>query len=135
MATIAAPAVTATRPGLVRTGIVAAVAAGVATTAVVVAAHAAGVSMTDDTGAAFPLLAFPQLTAICTVLGLILAAVLRRRAATPARTFARTAWTLTAVSLAAPFLIPAGIATQLVLVATHLIAAAIVVPAITTRLR
>ncbi|MGY2876347.1 peptidoglycan/LPS O-acetylase OafA/YrhL [Marmoricola sp. URHA0025 HA25] len=119
---------------LLRTGAAAGAVAAAATTAIAAAAHAAGVSYADATGQAIPWVAFGQLTFIGALLGAALAAAFRRRAAQPRRTFTRTAWTLAVVSCAAPTLIGLGAAAVATLVVLHLVAAAVIIPAIGSRL-
>ena len=71
----------------------------------------------------------------CTVAGTILAMILARRAAHPARAFLRTSLVLVGISLVFP--LAAGhtaTTTRLTLALGHLIAAAIVIPIITGRL-
>jgi hypothetical protein len=71
----------------------------------------------------------------CTVAGTILAMVLARRAAHPARAFLRTSLVLVAISLVFPLAAShTATATRLTLALGHLIAAAIVIPIITARL-
>lgn len=123
-----------TRVPLLRAGAAAGAVAAVATTTVAVAAHAAGVSFADNTGESIPWFAFAQLTFVCAMLGVGLAAVVRRRATRPQRTFTRVAWTLAAVSCVAPTLIGLSVAATATLVVDHLVAAAIVVPALASRL-
>lgn len=135
-ATLTAPATArtaTTRPTLWVPGIAASLAAAAATGTTVAVAGAAGIAMTVD-GEAFPLLGVAQLTAALSLVGVILAAVLRRRTARPRRTFVRTTVALTAVSLGAPWLLPADAGTISVLMLTHVVAAAIVIPAVATRL-
>ena len=55
-------------------------------------------------------------------------------ASRPARTWARVAVALTALSLVPPFLVGANLATECALVLAHLSAAAIVIPVIARRL-
>jgi ABC-type transport system involved in multi-copper enzyme maturation permease subunit len=125
---------TSTRSGYVRAGLVATVAAAVATTALAAAGHAAGVSL-DVMGAPIPLAGFAQLTAFFALVGLGLAAILSRYARHPRTAFVRTTVVLTGLSLV-PDLIVGGTApaTRVLLITTHLVAAAIVIPAITRRL-
>jgi hypothetical protein len=125
---------TTTRPALLVPGIAAAVAAAAATTTVAAIARAAGVALAAE-GEQIPLLGFAQITFIFSVVGLILAAVLRRTAARPRRTFVRTTVALAAASLAAPFALPMDGVSIGVLVLTHVVAAAIVIPAVAARLR
>jgi hypothetical protein len=71
----------------------------------------------------------------CTVAGTILAMVLARRAARPARAFLRTSLVLVAISLVFPLAAShTATTTRLTLALGHLIAAAIVIPIITGRL-
>jgi hypothetical protein len=125
---------TTTRPTLVVPGIAAGLAAAAATTAVAAVARAAGVPLAAQ-GEQIPLLGFTQLTFIFSVIGVVLAVVLRRRAARPRRTFVRTTVAQTAVSLAAPCFLPIDIASIAVLILAHLVAAAIVIPVVASRLR
>jgi hypothetical protein len=77
---------------------------------------------------------FTQVTFVLSTIGLLGAFAVRRWAARPARTFLRLAVTLTALSLLAPSLVDANIETRLTLGLLHLLAAAIVVPVIVSRL-
>jgi hypothetical protein len=71
----------------------------------------------------------------CTVAGTILAVVLARRAAHPARAFLLTSLVLVAISLVFPLAAShAATATRLTLALGHLIAAAVVIPVLTRRL-
>ena len=71
----------------------------------------------------------------CTAAGTILAMVLARRAANPARAFLRTSLILVAVSLVFPLAAShTATSTRLTLALGHLIAAAVVIPIITGRL-
>lgn len=135
-ATMTAPITTTTpaRRAVARPGIVAALAAAAANAAVAGIARAAGTDLTID-GEPIPVLGIAQLTLILSLVGVALAAILARRAARPRRTFVRTTGTLTAISLVPPFLVPTGAATAAVLVLTHLVAAAIVIPTLAARLR
>ena len=132
--TIPTTTTTVCRFTLLRSGIAAGAVAAAATTAVAAAAHAAGVSFADGTGESIPWFAFAQLTMICALLGVALAAGVRRRASQPHRTFTRAAWTLAVVSCVAPTLIGLSATAVAVLVADHLVAAAIVIPWIAGRL-
>ena len=82
-----------------------------------------------------PLAGFTQVTLTLSLVGVVLAAVLSRRAARPRRTFVRVTAILTALSLVPPFLIGTDGPSAAVLVATHLLAAAVVIPALAVRLR
>ena len=57
------------------------------------------------------------------------------RSARPRRTFERTTVALAVASLAAPFALPMDGVSIAVLVLTHVVAAAIVIPAVAARLR
>jgi Family of unknown function (DUF6069) len=119
---------------LVVPGIAAGVTAAAATTTVAAIARAAGVALAAE-GEQIPLLGFAQLTFLFSMVGVVLAAMLRRRAARPRRTFVRTTVTLAAISLAAPFTLPMDGVSIGVLVLAHVVAAAIVIPAVAGRLR
>jgi peptidoglycan/LPS O-acetylase OafA/YrhL len=112
-----------------RSGARAGVLAAVATTGVAAVALAADVPLEVE-GARIPLAGFAQLTLVCTAIGVLLAGALRRWAATPRRTFTAATVALTALSLVPDVAVPASTATRIVLAATHLVAAAIVVPAL-----
>lgn len=119
-----------TRPAtgsLVRTGAVAGMVAALATTAIAALATAADVPLEVD-GAAIPVAAFAWWTIIGAVLGTGLARVLGRR-----RRFLAVATGLTAVSLVPPFAAD-DIATTVVLVLAHLVAAVVIVGALARRL-
>jgi hypothetical protein len=122
----------AVRP-LVRTGLTAAVVASLATTVVAALGHGAGVSL-DIAGEPIPLYGFPQLTAIFSLVGLGLAVVFGRRARAPRRAFLRTTVALTALSLVPDASADAAVETKGLLMLTHLVAAAIVIPAVASRL-
>ncbi len=128
---LAAPR-TIVRP-LLRSGLIATVVASIATTAVAAVGHAAGISL-DISGEAIPLWGFAQLTAIFSLIGVGLALVLARRAASPRRTFVRTTVALTVLSLVPDVLADATAATVGLLMLTHVVAAAIVIPAVASRL-
>lgn len=130
--TTTAPRTTSTR-SLLGTGVVATAAAAVATPVVAAAGHAAGISL-DIGGMPIPLLGFVNLTVFFSLIGLVLAVVLARVARHPRRTWIRTTVVLTALSLVPDVVIDAAVATQLLLMLTHLVAAAIVIPAVARRL-
>jgi hypothetical protein len=85
-------------------------------------------------GAPIPVLGFGMLTAIFSLVGLALAAVLSRTARHPRRAFVRTTVVLTVLSLVPDVIADAGPATKVLLMVTHLVAAAIVIPAVARRL-
>ena len=124
---------TAGRTTLLRPGLGAGVAAGVATTAFAAGVHAAGVPL-EIAGESIPLVGFGQLTVMLTVVGLVIATGLRRFTR-----HAQTAWIRTSVALAVLSFVPdltadATLATKLALMATHVIAAVIVIPVVARRL-
>ena len=119
---------------LLRAGVVAGLVAALATTAVAAIAHAAGVSLETAPGEQIPVVGFGQLTLFFTAIGVVIAAVLRRRARSPHATFVKVTVALTALSLVPDLILSADGATKATLMATHLIAAAIVIPAIASRL-
>jgi peptidoglycan/LPS O-acetylase OafA/YrhL len=125
---------TTSKPSLWRAGVRSGVVAAVATTAVAAVVHAAGVSLEDGAGKAFPLYGFAQLTLFFTAVGVLIAAGIRRRASRPHTTFVRTTVALTALSLVPDAIVNADTGTKLALACTHLVAAAIVIPAIAARL-
>jgi hypothetical protein len=129
----AAPAVARTTRPLVLTGVVAAAVASVATSAVAAAGQAAGISL-DVSGAPIPISGFAMLTAIFSLVGLVLAVVLARFARRPRTAFIRTTVVLTVLSLVPDVLADATTGTMMLLMLTHLVAAAIVIPAIARRL-
>ncbi|WP_439673523.1 DUF6069 family protein [Embleya sp. MST-111070] len=118
---------------LVRTGIATAALAAAATPAVAAVGNAAGISLDID-GSPIPVTGFAVLTAVFSLVGLALAAVLNRRARTPRRTFVRTTVALTALSVVPDIIIDAAPSTKALLVLTHLVAATIVIPALARRL-
>jgi hypothetical protein len=134
--TITANTTRATAPrlaALTGTGVVAAVAASAATMIVAAAGSAAGVSL-DVSGAPIPVSGFGVLTLIFSLVGLVLAAVLSRTVRDPRRAFIRTTVVLTALSLVPDVIADAAPATKALLMLTHLVAAAIVIPAVARRL-
>ncbi|MEV0128555.1 DUF6069 family protein [Dactylosporangium sp. NPDC050688] len=131
--TATTPARTTGTAALIGTGLAATALASAAATAVAAAGTAAGISLDID-GAPIPILSFPQLTAIFSLIGLALAVVLAHKARRPRRTFVRTTVALTALSLVPDVIAAATPDTKALLILTHLVAAAIVIPAIARRL-
>ena len=106
------------------------VTAAAVTAAVAAVAHAAGVPLTLDSEP-IPPSGFAVMTLVCTAIGFGIAVALRRWARRPQRTFVRTAIALTALSFLPDLLVPeASAPTRITLMATHVVAAAIVIPAI-----
>ncbi|MEU4335434.1 DUF6069 family protein [Micromonospora lupini] len=118
---------------LIGTGVLATVAASAATMAVAAAGHAAGIGL-DVSGAPIPVTGFGVLTAVFSSVGVLLAVLLSRFARSPRRAFVRTTVVLTVLSLVPDVLADAGTATKALLMLTHLVAAAIVIPAVARRL-
>jgi peptidoglycan/LPS O-acetylase OafA/YrhL len=112
-----------------RTTVVSGLVAAAITTAVAAVVHAAGVSFEAD-GEMIPLAAFAQMTFIGAVIGGVLLATLNRRSRCARRRFLQTTVALTALSCVPSVAWPDDTATKLVLVALHVLAAAIVVPAL-----
>jgi hypothetical protein len=119
--------------GLWRSGLAAGAVAAAATTAIVVVARALDVAVAVD-GERIPLVGFPQMTVLCTVVGILIARSLARRSAQPVRRFVQATVVLTALSLVPDLTAATGAADKLTLVTTHLVAAAIVIPTIARRL-
>lgn len=116
-----------------KTGLGAGVVAAIATFAV--AACASGLDVPIDVGGkTIPLIGFAQLTFVGALIGTILAVVLSRRATRPHRTFLVTTITLTALSIVPDVLADAHTATKFTLALTHVVGAAIVIPALASRL-
>lgn len=133
-----APAVTAsdrgTRGRYVRAGVVAGLGAALANVAVTAISQGAGVSLEVPDGEAIPLYALAQLTIVGALLGVAIAAIIVRRSTRPITTFTRVTVALTLASLVPDVIVDTDVATRLVLMATHVIAAAIVIPTIARRL-
>lgn len=118
------------RPGsLRRTTLLAGLASAAATTALAAAAHALGVSF-EVQGEVIPLLGFAQMTLIGAILGGGILAVLNRRSASARRRFRQVTVALTALSCIPSIAWPDDTPSAVVLVALHVIAAVIVVPAL-----
>ncbi|MEU7782502.1 DUF6069 family protein [Micromonospora parva] len=124
---------TSTVGALIRTGVIAAVVASTAAMAVAAAGDLAGVSL-DLSGTPIPVSGFGVLTAVFSLIGVAIAALLARFARRPRHTFVRTTVALTVLSLVPDVVADAGAATKALLMLTHLVAAAIVIPAIARRL-
>jgi len=123
---------TAIRP-VWKTGVAAGLTASAATMATAAVAHAAGVSLAVG-GKAIPLSGFAQVTLVATMIGTLLAAVFARRAERPRHTFVVTTIALVLLSFAPDVVADAQVSTRLTLALTHVVAAAIVIPALAARL-
>jgi hypothetical protein len=118
---------------LIGTGVAATAAASAATMIVAAAGKAAGIGL-EVGGAPIPVSGFGVLTAVFSLVGLILAAVLAYAARHPRRAFVRTTVVLTVLSLVPDVIVSAAPGTKALLMLTHLVAAAIVIPAVARRL-
>lgn len=132
-ATTTAPARTDRLP-VWKHGIGAAVVASVATTAIAAVASATGVTFAGPDGSSIPLLGFAQLTMIFSLIAVGIAAVLARRARHPRSTFVRTCVVLLVLSVVPDVTFGFDAASAAVLILTHVVAAAIVVPVLARRL-
>lgn len=132
-ATLTSTVSTTSTRSLLRAGALAGLAASVATVAVAGVTHAAGVSL-DVSGEPIPLDGFAILTAACTLLGVLLAVVLAKWAAHARATFVTVTGALVVLSFVPDVLADAAVSTKALLIATHLVAAAIVIPALAARL-
>jgi hypothetical protein len=128
-----APARHSTRP-IWKTGVSAGLGAAVVNVVITSAARVADIPLTIN-GEAVPVIGFAQVTIFATLIGVVLAAQLARRARRPQHTFVVVTVALSALSLVTPFTGDAGVATRVVFELTHLAAAAIVIPAIAGTLR
>jgi Family of unknown function (DUF6069) len=123
-----------TAASLLRDGAAATVVAAVATSAVAVAGQAVGISVAIA-GAPIPASGFATLTVMFSVIGLLIALGLRRLARHPRTAWIGTTVVLTVLSLVPDVLVDAAVTTKVLLMVTHLVAAAIVIPAVAHRLR
>jgi hypothetical protein len=112
-----------------RETVVAGIGAAAVTTGAAAAFHAAGVSFEVE-GEMIPLLGFAQMTLLGAVIGGVLLAVLNRRSGSARRRFLQITVALTALSCVPSVTWPDDVATKLTLVVLHVLAAAIVVPAL-----
>lgn len=120
---------------LVGAGFIATLAAMVATTLVAALAQAVGVDFeVTDSGEAIPLPGFAIVTGFFSAVGIVIAVALLRWSARPAERFVWTTVSMTAVSLAPPFLSEANTATTTTLLGLHLVAAAVMIPTLAWRL-
>ncbi|WP_241248237.1 DUF6069 family protein [Nocardioides turkmenicus] len=114
-------------------GLAATATASAVVTVLAVAASAAGVSFETASGP-IPILGFAQLTAIFSLVGVAMAAVMARVARRPRRTFVVTCVVLTIASLVPDVTFGFDAASAVVLMALHVVAAVIVVPVLGRRL-
>jgi hypothetical protein len=132
-AAVAAPPRPTAGKQIRRTGAVAGLVASVATSTTAGVASALDVSLKVG-GQAIPVLGFAQLTFVAAIIGTVIAVVMSHRATRPRHTFVVTTLALTALSIVPDVTADAHTATKLVLALTHLVAAAIVIPALASRL-
>jgi hypothetical protein len=135
----ASPAPTSARPSssrrLIGTTALATLAAAVATEMFVALVGAAGPDVTID-GKALGAGGCAMAVIMCMVPAAIVIAALRRWSSNPARTWIRTTVALTVLSFGPDLAVPSTpVASRLTLMAAHLLAAAIIVPAVARRLR
>ncbi|MFC6023499.1 DUF6069 family protein [Plantactinospora solaniradicis] len=122
--------------GLAGTGLVATLAAVLATTLAAALARAAGVDFeVPDGGETIPLSGFAVVTGFFSVVGIVIAVALLRWSARPAERFVWTAVSLTAISLVPPLLSGADTATITALLGLHLVPAAVMIPTLARSLR
>jgi hypothetical protein len=122
--------------GLAGTGLVAALAAVVATTLAAALARAVGVDFEiPDGGQAIPLPGFAVVTGFFSIMGVAVAAALLRWSSRPAGRFVGTAVSLTAISLVPPLLCGANTATITTLLGLHLVPATVMIPTLARSLR
>ena len=117
-----------TTRSLWRSGPLAIVVAAAATALVAAIARAADVPLTVD-GERIPVSGIATMTVMVSSIGLLYAGALARWARHPRATFVWTAVALTFASFVPSLTADADTATKLVLVTTHVVAAAIVIPA------
>ncbi|HXH80646.1 DUF6069 family protein [Nocardioides sp.] len=118
------------------TGLVSTLLAVVVTTFAAALARAVGVDFeVPDGGETIPLSGIAVVTGFFSLVGVVIAAALRRWSTRPGERFLWTAVTLTAVSLVPPFLVGTDPATVAALVALHLVAAIVMIPSLVRSLR
>jgi Family of unknown function (DUF6069) len=122
--------------GLAGVGFIATLAAMLATTLAAALARAVGVDFeVPDGGETIPLSGFAVVTGFFSVVGIVIAAGLRRWSTRPAERFVRTAVSLTAISLVPPLLSEATPTTIAALIGLHLVAATVMIPTLARSLR
>lgn len=125
--------ITAPAKPLVVGGLAATAVAAAATETVAAAGEFAGIEPTVG-GALIPVFGFAVLTVLFSLVGLGLALILARSVRRPRAAFVRITIVLTALSFVPDVLADASVATKALLMLAHLVAAAIVIPAIARRL-
>ncbi len=117
-----------------RAALVSGAAAAAAVTAVAAIARGADVDLAVG-GEPIPLLGFAQLTLVGATVGILIAVACRRWSRRPRVAFVRVTAGLTALSIVPDVVADATAASRVVLGLTHVIAAAVIVPAIAPRRR
>jgi hypothetical protein len=116
-----------------RTAAIAGAVAAVATTAIAAVAKAADVPLVaGDMEIQIPM--FAVFTLIGAALGAVIATQLQKRNGQPRRAFVITTVVLTALSFLPDITADATTATKLTLIGAHLVAAAVIIPALAARL-
>jgi hypothetical protein len=128
------PAVEVARRPVWKHGLAATVAAAAATTTLAAVASSAGVSFADRSGDGIPFAGFAQLTVAFSLIGVLFAAVLARKARRPRATFVRTTVALAMLSFVPDLTFGFGAASTVTLIALHSVAAVIVVSTLARRL-
>ncbi len=118
---------------LLRAGLPAVLLAAVATSGTAAAGRAAGTSL-DVAGEPIPVLGFGVLTVVFGLVGVLLAVALSRWSSRPRRAFLITTAVLTALSFVPDALADVAGSTRALLMTTHVVAAAIIVPVLARRL-
>jgi hypothetical protein len=131
--TAPAPLQRSTTKQIRRTGLLAGLAASVATSTTAAAASAADLSLKVG-GKAIPVIGFAQVTFVAAIIGTVMAVVMSHRARRPRPMFVVSTIALTALSIVPDVTADAQTATRLVLALTHVVAASIVIPALSSRL-
>ena len=132
--TLSAPPVRrAAAKSLWATGTAAGLVASVATVGIAAFARAVDVPLTVG-GEAIPMFGFAQLTLVASIIGTVIALGMSHRARRSRHTFVTTTIVLTSLSIVPDVLADAQTATRVALALTHVVAAAIVIPALASRL-
>jgi peptidoglycan/LPS O-acetylase OafA/YrhL len=116
-----------------RAGAVAGLVAAAATATTAAVASALDVSL-QVSGESIPALGFAQITFVAAIIGTVMAVVMSHRSSRPRHTFVVTTLAMTALSFVPDVTADAQTATRIVLALTHVVAAAIVIPALASRL-
>jgi hypothetical protein len=121
---------------LAASGLTATLAAVVLTTLAATLAEAGGIDfVVPEGGESIPLSGIAVVTGFFSVGGVVIAAALLRWSSRPDKLFVRTASALTALSLVPPLVSGAAAATIVALIGLHLVAASVMIPALSRSLR